>query len=177
MWNFKFHGALSLRLVASNSPLPQRPQGRACVLLGPSRHWSCLPRRPFFVTRPRPLTKIKEPRCTVGYSLTGEPCRLAYPPHSAPVLPGLFHASSSNAKRETAASGLATAPDGLPVALRQLRLTAAPKGSTAADHGHPLFARHARQVMDRGLVDCSARHRAADHPSSDPCVALPALMR
>ena len=103
MWNFKFHGALSLRLVASNSPLPQRPQGRACVLLGPSRHWSCLPRRPFFVTRPRPLTKIKEPRCTVGYSLTGEPCRLAYPPHSAPVLPGLFHASSSNAKRETAA--------------------------------------------------------------------------
>ena len=47
MWNFKFHGALSLRLVASNSPLPQRPQGRAYVLLGPSRHWSCLPRRPF----------------------------------------------------------------------------------------------------------------------------------
>ena len=109
MWNFKFHGALSLRLVASNSPLPQRPQGRAYVLLGPSRHWSCLPRRPFFVTRPRPLTKIKEPRCTVGYPLTGEPCRLAYPPHSAPVLPGLFHASSSNAKRETAACGLATA--------------------------------------------------------------------
>ena len=31
MWNFKFHGALSLRLVASNSPLPQRPQGRAYV--------------------------------------------------------------------------------------------------------------------------------------------------
>ena len=64
----------------------------------------------------------------------------------------------------------------LPVALRPLRLTAAPKGSTAADH-HPLFARHARQVMDRGLVDCSARHRAADHPSSVPCVALLALMR
>ena len=36
---------------------------------------------------------------------------------------------------------------------------------------------HARKVMDRGRVDCSARHRAADHPSSVPCVALLALMR
>ena len=50
------------------------------------------------------------------------------------------------------------------------------KGSIAVVPDHPPLHPMENSHGAERCVDCSDRHRAADYPSSVPCVALPALM-
>ena len=124
MWNFKFHGELWLRPACLLIPSPpERPQ---VVFFRPSRRAPML-RRPFCDLGHLPLTKIKEPLCAVGYSVTSKPCRLAYPPSANTC--SVSKIFSQSQPFEIDIVGLSELPEPYPPGPRAVTASWMPKGS------------------------------------------------